>query len=85
MPVREAILNGARERLLPILMTALVTALGLFPVARAVGEPGGELLAPLALVQLGGLLSSTFLTLLVLPAAYSLVFDRDASRGSKGL
>ena len=85
MPVREAILNGARERLLPILMTALVTALGLFPVARAVGEPGGELLAPLALVQLGGLLSSTFLTLLVLPAAYSLVFDRGASRGSKGL
>lgn len=76
IPVRQAILDGSRERLLPILMTALVTALGLFPVARAVAEPGGELLAPLALVQLGGLLSSTFLTLLVLPAAYSLVFER---------
>ena len=70
----EAILLGSMQRLVPILMTALTAALGLVPLAMAAGEPGSELLAPLAIVVLGGLISSTFLNLIVVPAGYSLVF-----------
>jgi len=62
------------ERLVPILMTALCAALGLIPLALAAGEPGSELLSPLAVVVLGGLITSTFLNLIVVPAGYSLVF-----------
>ncbi|MEB2285351.1 MAG: hypothetical protein B6D46_14510 [Polyangiaceae bacterium UTPRO1] len=61
------VIRGARDRLLPILMTALVTGLGLLPVALASGEPGGEVDGPMAIVILGGLVSSTALNLLVLP------------------
>ena len=75
----EAILLGSLQRLVPILMTALTAALGLVPLALAAGEPGSELLAPLAVVVLGGLLSSTFLNLVVIPAGYALVF-RGSSR-----
>jgi Cu/Ag efflux pump CusA len=60
------------ERLIPILMTALTAALGLLPLALAGNAPGSELLAPLATVVLGGLLSSTILNLVVVPAGYSL-------------
>jgi Cu/Ag efflux pump CusA len=67
----EAIVRGAMERLSPILMTALCAALGLVPLALAMGEPGSELLAPLAIVVLGGLLSSTVLNLFVVPAGYA--------------
>jgi CzcA family heavy metal efflux pump len=67
----EAIIRGAMERLSPILMTALCAALGLVPLALAMGEAGSELLAPLAIVVLGGLLSSTLLNLLVVPAGYA--------------
>jgi len=72
-PMAEAIVRGSMERLVPILMTALCAALGLVPLALATGEPGSELLAPLAVVVLGGLLSSTFLNLIVVPAGYALV------------
>jgi CzcA family heavy metal efflux pump len=75
----EAILIGSMQRLVPILMTALTAALGLLPLALAAGEPGSELLAPLAIVVLGGLMTSTFLNLIVVPAGYSLVF-RGSSR-----
>ena len=75
-PVSEAIIRGSMERLVPILMTALSAALGLVPLALAAGEPGSELLAPLAIVVLGGLMTSTFLNLVVVPAGYSLAFDR---------
>ena len=61
-------LRGARERLTQILMTALVTALGLLPLALGNGEPGREVEGPMAIVILGGLASSTVLNLLVLPA-----------------
>ena len=64
----EAALRGASERLAPILMTALVTALGLLPLALGSGEPGREIEGPMALVILGGLATSTLLNLLVLPA-----------------
>lgn len=72
-PMAEAIIQGSMERLVPILMTALSAALGLLPLALAAGKPGSELLAPLAVVVLGGLLTSTFLNLIVVPAGYSLV------------
>jgi Cu/Ag efflux pump CusA len=63
----EAALRGASERLTPILMTALVTALGLLPLALGSGEAGREIEGPMAMVILGGLLTSTLLNLLVLP------------------
>jgi len=72
-PTDVAILQGSLERLVPILMTALCAALGLVPLAMALGEPGSELLAPLAVVVLGGLVSSTLLNLVVVPAGYSLI------------
>ena len=75
----EAIVLGSSQRLVPILMTALTAALGLIPLALAAGEPGSELLAPLAIVVLGGLITSTFLNLIVVPAGYSLMF-RGSSR-----
>src|SRR5688572_30482128 len=71
----EAIVRGSMERLVPILMTALAAVLGLLPLALAAGEPGSELLAPLAVVVLGGLVTSTFLNLVVVPAGYSLIFS----------
>ncbi|MDZ4860378.1 MAG: efflux RND transporter permease subunit [Candidatus Hydrogenedentes bacterium] len=70
----QAIVQGSMERLIPILMTALTAILGLFPIALAKGEPGSELLAPLAIVVLGGLVTSTFLNLIVIPAGYYLLF-----------
>lgn len=76
VPLEEAIVQGSIERLAPILMTAVSAVLGLVPLALAAGKPGSELLAPLAIVTLGGLLTSTFLNLVVVPAGYSLVFGR---------
>jgi CzcA family heavy metal efflux pump len=64
----ELVLRGANERLVPILMTAAVTALGLAPLAFALHRPGLEIEGPMAVTVLGGLLSSTLLNLLVLPA-----------------
>jgi Cu/Ag efflux pump CusA len=63
----EAALQGAGERLMPILITAIVTALGLLPLAFGSGEAGREIEGPMAIVILGGLTTSTLLNLLVLP------------------
>jgi len=63
----ETALRGATERLIPILMTAMVTALGLLPLALGSGEAGREIEGPMAIVILGGLVTSTALNLLVLP------------------
>ena len=65
---RETLLRGASERLLPILMTATVTALGVLPLAVASEKPGREIEGPMAIIILGGLLTSTALNLLVLPS-----------------
>jgi Cu/Ag efflux pump CusA len=65
---RELVMRGANERLVPILMTAAVTALGLAPLAAMLSRPGQEIEGPMAVTVLGGLLSSTLLNLLVLPA-----------------
>ncbi len=78
--VRDAVVRGSEERLVPILMTALTAALGLLPLAWAGSQPGSELLAPLAVVVLGGLLSSTALNLIVVPVGYALVHRESASR-----
>jgi len=64
----DLVLRGANERLVPILMTAAVTALGLAPLAFGMSRPGQEIEGPMAVTVLGGLLSSTLLNLIVLPA-----------------
>ena len=64
----DTMLRGASERLAPILMTALVTGLGLLPLAIGSGDPGREIEGPMAIVIVGGLATSTLLNLLVLPA-----------------
>jgi cobalt-zinc-cadmium resistance protein CzcA len=78
MPVEEAIFRGSLTRLRPVLMTALVASLGFVPMAIATG-PGAEVQRPLATVVIGGILSSTALTLLVLPAIYRM-FHRPPKR-----
>jgi copper/silver efflux system protein len=67
---RDAIVQGSMERLSPILMTALVTGVGLIPLALGVGEPGREIQQPMAVVILGGIVTSTFLNMIVIPALY---------------
>jgi HAE1 family hydrophobic/amphiphilic exporter-1 len=71
MPLREAVEIGGRTRLRPILMTSIATMLSLVPMALGFGE-GGELQAPLARVVIGGLLTSTLVTLVLVPAVYTL-------------
>ncbi len=77
--VRQAVTEGSLERMVPILMTSLTTVIGLIPLVLAENEPGGEMLAPLAVVQLGGILGATLLNLLVLPAAAVLVTRKTKS------
>ncbi len=67
---REAIVQGSMERLSPILMTALVTGVGLIPLALGAGEPGREIQQPMAVVILGGIVTSTLLNMIVIPALY---------------
>ncbi|MBV1891995.1 MAG: efflux RND transporter permease subunit, partial [Gammaproteobacteria bacterium] len=75
--LHEAIVEGALTRLRPVLMTALVAALGFIPMALNTGI-GSEVQRPLATVVIGGIISSTLLTLVVLPALYRLVHGRAA-------
>jgi heavy metal efflux system protein len=75
MSVHDAVREGAMKRLRPVLMTALVASLGFVPMAIATGA-GAEVQRPLATVVIGGIISSTILTLVVLPALYAL-FHRD--------
>jgi cobalt-zinc-cadmium resistance protein CzcA len=79
--LEEAIRTGALTRLRPVLMTALVASLGFVPMALNVGT-GSEVQRPLATVVIGGIISSTALTLLVLPALYRLVYARQREPGS---
>jgi multidrug efflux pump subunit AcrB len=72
MPVQEAAVRGARERLRPILMTACAMIVGMVPMALAL-EAGSDMEAPLGRAVIGGLLVSTFATLLILPAIFSIV------------
>lgn len=77
---RQAVLQGAQERLVPILMTAAVTALGLLPLAVGLNAPGQEIEGPMAVTVLGGLLSSTVLNLVLLPACV----ERLGGPGARG-
>lgn len=70
MSLKERILHGSADRLTPIIMTALTSALALIPLALRGGEPGNEIQSPLAIVILGGLLSSTILNIFVVPIVY---------------
>ncbi|MBO0862161.1 MAG: efflux RND transporter permease subunit [Chloracidobacterium sp.] len=79
---RELVVRGALERLSPILMTALTAGLALLPLALSEGKPGRELEQPMAVVILGGLLTSTLLNMIVLPALY-LKFGRPAAQEEK--
>jgi heavy metal efflux pump (cobalt-zinc-cadmium) len=77
LTVNDAVREGARERLRPVLMTALVASLGFVPMALSTGV-GAEVQRPLATVVIGGILSSTLLTLLVLPVLYA-AFEKEAA------
>ncbi len=76
LPVRDAIMEGALTRLRPVLMTALVASLGFVPMALATGT-GAEVQKPLATVVIGGLITATLLTLIVLPALYKMFSKKD--------
>jgi heavy metal efflux system protein len=80
--VREAVLSGARRRLRPVLMTAFVASFGFIPMATATST-GAEVQRPLASVVIGGLFSSTVLTLLLLPVLYEWVFQRRPVKDAK--
>ncbi len=82
MSLNDAILEGSLTRLRPVLMTALVAALGFVPMALATGT-GAEVQKPLATVVIGGIVSSTLLTLLVLPALYRMWHPRDGESKEK--
>jgi len=73
--IHEAVSEGARRRLRPVLMTAFIAALGLLPLLFATGV-GSEIQKPLAIVVLGGLVTSTILTLLILPPAFKMIYNR---------
>ncbi len=83
MPVREALIRGGHTRVRPILMTAIATILALVPLAAGFNE-GSIIAAELGTVVIGGLLSSTFLTLVVVPAAYHLVMGRSRTTSMAG-
>jgi cobalt-zinc-cadmium resistance protein CzcA len=78
-PLREAVLEGSLTRLRPKLMTALVASLGFVPMAIATG-PGAEVQRLLATVVIGGIVSSTFLTLVLLPVLYDWMEARSPKR-----
>ncbi|HNV54945.1 MAG TPA: CusA/CzcA family heavy metal efflux RND transporter, partial [Pseudomonadales bacterium] len=69
LPLAEVVVQGARRRLRPVLMTALITAFGLIPLLFSTG-PGSEIQRPLAIVVIGGLITATALTLMLLPILY---------------
>ncbi len=69
-PLYEAVIQGSLERLSPILMTTMTTGLALVPLALAADQPGSELQSPMATVILGGLITATFLNLVVVPVLF---------------
>ncbi|MFD0852941.1 efflux RND transporter permease subunit, partial [Actinomadura adrarensis] len=80
MPLDEAVIEGGRRRLRPILMTALATVFALTPMALGITGHGGFISQPLAIVVIGGLVSSTVLTLILVPALYTMVEGRKERR-----
>jgi CzcA family heavy metal efflux pump len=76
LPLYETVLNGSIDRLNPILMTALTAALALIPLVFQGGKPGNEIQSPMAVVVLGGLLTSTLLNIYIVPVLYELIQKR---------
>ena len=74
--LKDCVLEGSSDRLNPILMTALASALALLPMVIAGNKPGNEIQAPMAIVILGGLITSTLLNLYVIPSVYYLIYKR---------
>jgi HAE1 family hydrophobic/amphiphilic exporter-1 len=73
MKVKEALIKAAPEKLKPIIMSTTAIILGLLPMAIGIGSAGKEMRIPLGIVSIGGLVASTFLTLIVIPVAYYVV------------
>src|SRR5215470_3482378 len=85
MSARTAVIEGGRRRLRPILMTAIATILALLPMALGLSKDSGFIAAPLAITVIGGLASSTILTLLLVPTLYVLIEGRgDRKNGARG-
>ncbi len=82
-PIQEAIMDGSRQRLRPILMTALATIFALTPMALGITGGGGFISQPLAVVVIGGLFSSTALTLVIVPVLYWLVEGRKERKAAR--
>ncbi len=80
--VLQAVQEGAGRRLRPVLLTALIASLGLVPMLLATG-PGSELQRPLAVVVIGGLFTSTLLTLVLLPTLYAWIETRAEQQAKK--
>jgi CzcA family heavy metal efflux pump len=75
-PLRETVMDGSADRLWPILMTALTTALALVPLVVQGDKPGNEIQSPMGVVILGGLVSSTLLNIYIVPAVYEIIQKR---------
>ncbi|MDE6631748.1 MAG: efflux RND transporter permease subunit, partial [Muribaculaceae bacterium] len=82
MNVVETVKKGSADRLLPIIMTALTSALALVPIAVRGGEPGNEIQSPLAIVILGGLISSTLLNIFIVPVLYKWIQMRKEKKST---
>jgi cobalt-zinc-cadmium resistance protein CzcA len=76
--IADAVVEGSIKRLRPVLMTALIASFGLIPLLFATG-PGSEIQRPLAIVVINGLVSSTLLTLIILPILYRWVYRKEDS------
>lgn len=76
----NSVIKGSLDRLSPIMMTALTSALALVPIALRSGEPGNEIQSPLAIVILGGLVSATILNLIITPTVYYLIERRNENK-----
>ena len=82
IPLVQAVKNGVQARIRPVVMTALMAAIGLMPAALSTGI-GSETQKPLAIVVIGGLISSTILTLLVFPLIVEIFYRRSHNRRNK--
>ena len=83
IPLQQRVVAGSRDRLNPILMTALASALALIPLAASGSQPGNEIQSPMAIVILGGLTTSTLLNLFVIPSVYYQMFKRKERENEK--
>ena len=81
--LRQSIIDGSKDRLTPILMTALTSALALIPMVMNGNASGNEIQSPMAVVVLGGLLTSSFLNMYVIPIVYEMIYSRKNSSQNK--